>query len=135
MYNKTSLYPGINEMLKKLKNKGFITAVASNKFDLAVKDLCEKYFEDLIDCAYGENEKQGIKKKPSADIVLKILKQYNLTSQEAIYIGDSEVDIQTAQNCNIDCICVSWGFTTGQFLTENGAKNIIDSPDEIFKFI
>lgn len=135
MYNKTTLYNGIENMLKKLKQDNFIIAVASNKFDLAVKDLCKKYFTNLIDCAYGENEKQGINKKPSPDIVFKILEQYNLTPQKAIYVGDSEVDIQTAKNCGIDCISVSWGFKTKEFLTKNGAKNIIDTPDEIFKFI
>lgn len=135
MYNKTALYSGIAPMLKELKNRNFIIAVASNKFDLAVKELCEKYFGNLIDCAFGENEKAGINKKPAPDIVFKILENYNLTPQQAIYIGDSEVDIQTAKNSNIDCISVSWGFKTKDFLNQNGAKNIIDTPDEIFKYI
>lgn len=135
MYNKTSLYNGIEQMLKELKDRGFITAVASNKFDLAVKELCKKYFKGLIDYASGENEKIGIHKKPSPEIVLNILKEYKLPPQEAIYIGDSEVDIQTAINCNIDCISVSWGFKTKEFLIQNKAKNIIDKPEEIFNYI
>lgn len=135
MHNKTSLYNGIEQMLQKLKHRGFIVAVASNKFDSAVKELCLKYFNGLIDCANGENEKLGIKKKPSADIVMNILKQYNLSAQEAIYAGDSEVDIQTAANCNIDCISVSWGFKTKEYLLQNGAENIIDKPEEIFNYI
>lgn len=135
MYNKTSPYNGIEQMLKELKQKGFIIAVASNKFDLAVKELCKKYFGGLIDCAIGENEKIGIHKKPSPDIILNILKQYNLSPQEAIYIGDSEVDIQSAKNCNINCISVCWGFKTKEFLIKNNAENIIEKPEEIFKFL
>lgn len=135
MYNKTSLYQGIEQMLKKLKQKGFIIAVASNKFDLAVKELCNKYFSDLIDCAFGENEKAGIKKKPSPDIVLNILTKYNLLPEQALYVGDSEVDIQTAKNSGVECISVCWGFKTKEFLNQNEATNIIDTPEEIFNFI
>lgn len=135
MYNKTSLYQGIEQMLKKLKQKGFIIAVASNKFDLAVKELCNKYFSNLIDCAFGENEKAGIKKKPSPDIVLNILTKYNLLPEQALYVGDSEVDIQTAKNSGIECISVCWGFKTKEFLNQNEATNIIDTPEEIFNFI
>lgn len=135
MYNKTSLYQGIEQMLKKLKQKGFIIAVASNKFDLAVKELCNKYFSNLIDCAFGENEKAGIKKKPSPDIVLNILTKYNLLPEQALYVGDSEVDIQTAKNSGVECISVCWGFKTKEFLNQNEATNIIDTPEEIFNFI
>lgn len=135
MYNKTRLYSGIDTMLKNLKTKNIITAVTSNKFDLAVKELCKKYFSGLIDYAIGENEKCGINKKPAPDMVMTVLNEYNLLPEQALYIGDSEVDIQTAKNCNIECISVSWGFKTKEFLIQNGAKNIINTPDEIFKYI
>ena len=135
MYNKTSAYAGIEAMLEKIKNKNILTAVASNKFDLAVKELCEKYFGNLIDYAIGENEKYGINKKPAPDMILKILDKYGINSANALYVGDSEVDIQTAKNCKIKCISVTWGFKTREFLTENGGENIIDNPDEILKYI
>jgi len=131
MYNKTAPYQGITDMLKNLKEKGLIIAVVSNKFDLAVKELCEKYFPNLIDFCAGENEKEGIRKKPAPDTVLKVLEQYNLKNNDAIYVGDSEVDIQTAQNSDMPCISVSWGFKDREFLTNNGAKIIINTPTEI----
>lgn len=135
MYNKTVPYPNIINMLKNLKNHGFITAVVSNKFDTAVKELCEKYFPDLIDFCAGENESGGIKKKPAPDTVIKVLKNFNLKNNNAIYVGDSEVDIQTARNADIPCISVSWGFKDKDFLAESGAKIIIDTPEQITDFL
>lgn len=135
MFNKTAPYNGIIDMLKKLKNDGYKTAVVSNKFDSAVKDLCLKYFGSLIDFSAGENELSGIRKKPAPDTVLKVLKEFNLSFDEAIYVGDSEVDIQTAKNANIDCISVLWGFKNKEFLLNNGAKILISKPDEIFRYL
>lgn len=135
MYNKTAPYKGIIKMLGNLKQQGCTIAVVSNKFDIAVKELCNKYFPNLIDFAAGENEAEGIRKKPHPDTVLKVIKTFNANNNESIYVGDSEVDILTAKNANLECISVSWGFKTKQFLIENNAKIIIDTPEEIFKYI
>mgnify|MGYP002622203292 CR=1 FL=1 len=135
MYNKTVPYPGITNLLSELKLRGIKTAVVSNKFDLAVKGLCLKYFPSLIDFSAGEDEKNGIKKKPASDMVLSVLEEFNCSKNKAIYIGDSEVDIQTAQNSGLDSISVTWGFKNRNFLIGNGAKIIIDSPDEIIKYL
>ena len=135
MYHKTVPYNGIIQLLKELKTNDYKIAVVSNKFDLAVKDLCKKYFADLIDFSAGENENLGIKKKPAPDTVLKILNKFNLNSEQAVYIGDSEVDIQTAKNSNIQCISVTWGFKNREFLISNGATNIANSPQEIIEII
>jgi phosphoglycolate phosphatase len=135
MYNKTAPYPEIIDMLNALKTKGYKIAVVSNKFDLAVKSLCEKYFPNLIDFASGENEAAGIKKKPAPDTVLNVLKFFGLENSDAIYTGDSEVDIQTAKNCGMECISVTWGFKDKEFLVNNGAKNIVDSPSQITHFL
>ena len=135
MYNKTKPYSGIKELLSYLKNKGIKIAVVSNKFDKAVKELCEKYFPSMIDIALGENIKEGIRKKPAPDTVYKVLEHFGMTSDEAIYIGDSEVDIKTALNSNLPCISVTWGFKNREFLIKNGAEIIVDSPNEIIKYI
>lgn len=135
MYNKTSPYNGIISMLKRIKSLNIRTAVVSNKFDNAVKDLCKKYFEGLIDYSAGENEQKGIRKKPSPDGVLKVISNFNINSNQAIYVGDSEVDIQTAQNAKIEFIGVLWGFKNKEFLIDNGAKILISTPDEIFKYL
>ena len=135
MNNKTSPYEGIMDLLKELKSKNYKIAVVSNKFDLAVKGLCARYFADLVDIAIGENEKAGIKKKPAPDTVNQVLKNFNISNEEAIYIGDSEVDIMTAKNSNMDCISVTWGFKDKEFLIANDAKIIVNSPDEIISIL
>lgn len=135
MYNKTAPYDKIPKMLKTLKQKGYITAVVSNKFDMAVKELCSKYFPDLIDFAAGENEACGIRKKPAPDTVLKVLEKFNLTNNEAVYVGDSDVDIMTAKNSRMPCISVTWGFRNREFLIKHDAEIIIDSPDEIIDIL
>lgn len=135
MYNKTAPYNGIIEMLSNLKSKGIKIAVVSNKFDLAVKELCKKYFEGFIDFAAGENEAQGIKKKPAPDTVISVLNEFNFASEDAVYVGDSDVDIMTAKNSKMSCISVTWGFRDEKFLLENGATILINAPSEIYNHL
>ena len=116
MFNKTSPYEGIIPLLHDLKSNNYKIAVVSNKFDSAVRDLCTKYFNGLIDFAAGENEQFGIKKKPAPDTVLSVMKEFGATVDDTVYVGDSEVDIQTAQNAKIPCISVTWGFKNYDFL-------------------
>lgn len=135
MYNKTAPYNGIIEMLSNLKSKGIKIAVVSNKFDLAVKELCKKYFEGFIDFAAGENEAQGIKKKPAPDTVISVLNEFNFAPKDAVYVGDSDVDIMTAKNSKMPCISVTWGFRDEKFLLENGATILINAPSEIYNHL
>lgn len=135
MYNKTAPYNGIIEMLSNLKSKGIKIAVVSNKFDLAVKELCKKYFEGFIDFAAGENESQGIKKKPAPDTVISALNEFNFAPEDAVYVGDSDVDIMTAKNSKMSCISVTWGFRDEKFLLENGATILINAPSEIYNHL
>lgn len=135
MYNRTVPYNGIIEMLSNLKSKGIKIAVVSNKFDLAVKELCKKYFEGFIDFAAGENEAQGIKKKPAPDTVLSVLNEFNFAPEDAVYVGDSDVDIMTAKNSKMPCISVTWGFRDKKFLLENGATILINAPSEIYNHL
>ena len=135
MYNKTAPYNGIIEMLSNLKSKGIKIAVVSNKFDLAVKELCKKYFEGFIDFAAGENEAQGIKKKPAPDTVTSVLNEFNFAPEDAVYVGDSDVDIMTAKNSKMPCISVTWGFRDEKFLLENGATILINAPSEIYNHL
>ena len=129
----TKPYPHIIETLAALKSRGYKLAVVSNKFDAAVKPLCQKYFKSLIDVAIGQSK--DTKKKPASDTVYIALDELGSTSETSIYVGDSEVDIQTAKNSGMDCISVSWGFKTKEFLKQNGASVIIDTPLEIFNYI
>ena len=127
----TRPYDGIIELLSALKQQGKQIAVVSNKFDAATKALCDKYFPNLIDIALGENEAEGIRKKPAPDMVLKAMKQLHATPDECVYIGDSDVDFHTAQNAGIPCISVLWGFRTKEFLQSHGATVFVEKPEEI----
>ena len=127
MYKHTAPYDGILDTLKELRSKGCKIGVVSNKFDTAVKELCKKYFGDLIDTAIGQSD--DVPKKPAPDGVFKALKE--LKADNAIYIGDSEVDVQTAKNAKLPCIGVIWGFRDKKNL--EGADFIIDKPCDIIK--
>lgn len=133
MYNKTRLFDGIDEMLAELNSRGYKIAVVSNKFDAAVKELCEKYFCGKIEIAIGESEE--VRKKPAPDSVLKAMEVLNCHPELTYYIGDSEVDIETAKNAGLKCISVSWGYKDKDFLKEHGASTIVDRPLEILKIL
>lgn len=122
----TKPYPGVMEMLESLRQRGKKVAVVSNKFYAATQALCRHFFGDLVTVAIGERE--GIRKKPAPDTVIEALAQLNVGKDRAVYIGDSDVDIMTAQNCGMPCISVLWGFRDHDFLIEHGATTLITSP-------
>lgn len=127
----TRPYDGITEMLTTLRQRGCRTAVVSNKFDAATKELCRHFFPDTIEVAVGEHEAEGIRKKPAPDTVNEALSQLGVDGQHAVYVGDSDVDLQTARNAGLPCISVLWGFRDKDFLTANGATTFIASPAEL----
>ena len=127
--DKTKPYDGIMELLDALKEQGIKLAVVSNKADYAVKALCEQYFSGIFDEAVGE--RVGIARKPAPDTVNEVLKSLQIEKSQAVYIGDSEVDVQTAQNAEMDCIAVDWGFRDREVLIEAGAERIVSTPAEV----
>lgn len=130
---KTKPYDGIKDVLSKLRKAGCLTAVVSNKADFAVQDLCRDYFDGLFDFAVGERE--GIKKKPEPDSVFEVLGKLNISKEDAVYIGDSDVDFATSINAGMDVIMVGWGFRDEEFLRDKGAERIIKQPSEILDII
>lgn len=130
---KTAPYDGIINVLEELKENDYKIAVVSNKFDSAVKELCKKYFSDYLEIAIGETKQ--IKRKPAPDTVYEAMKQLNAKKEECIYVGDSEVDVQTSKNAGISCIGVTWGFRTREVLEKEGAEYVIDTPEEIFEVL
>lgn len=129
MENRTAPYPGVLELLEHLQAAGIRTAVVSNKFDGAVKGLCQNYFGSRIPVAIGES--QGVARKPAPDTVFRALAELGAGADRAVYVGDSDVDIATARNAGLPCISVSWGFRDADFLTAHGARRIVDSPAEL----
>ena len=132
--DQTKEYDGITPLLLELKARGVQTAVVSNKADFAVKTLSKEYFANLLQEAVGENEAAGIAKKPAPDSLLAVMKKLKAEKATTVYIGDSEVDIQTAKNAGVDCISVVWGFKDEAFLKANGAKTLVSKPREILDF-
>jgi len=129
--DKTQPYEGIPEMLCELKARGCRLAVVSNKFYKATQDLIAHFFGDTIQVAIGEHEAEGIRKKPAPDTVFEALRQLNAEKEGAVYIGDSDVDLETAKNCGIPCISVLWGFRSREFLLQHGATTFVESPKEL----
>lgn len=127
----TRPYPGIVEMLSRLKARGKHLAVVSNKFDAATKELIAHFFGSLVEVAIGENEAQGVRKKPAPDTVNEALRQLGVGKERAVYVGDSDVDLQTAFNSHLPCISVLWGFRDRDFLAAHGATHFVESPQEI----
>lgn len=133
MYNKTGLYDGIMEMLEELKKNNYKLAIVSNKFDRAVKELAKDFFADYINVAIGESG--GVRKKPEPDCVFEALQELGTNPSEAIYVGDSEVDVETAGNAGLPCVGVTWGFRDRQLLIDEGADYIIDNPMELMDLL
>lgn len=131
----TKPYEGIIPLLEELKRRGIKTAVVSNKADFAVKKLAEGYFQGLLQEAVGENEEGGIRKKPAPDSLLAVMERLGAGTRSTVYIGDSEVDIQTAKNAGVECISVTWGFKDKAFLVENGAAVLVETPKELLSVL
>lgn len=127
----TQPYPGIPEALAELKAKGCRLAVVSNKMMAATVELCRHFFSDTIEVAIGEHEAEGIRKKPAPDTVFAALRELGVEKSGAVYVGDSDVDVQTAANSGLPCISVLWGFRDRDFLIQHGAKTFISAPSEL----
>lgn len=133
MNDHTAPYPGIIELLKKLKNSGYRVAIVSNKPDQPVKGLCERFFQDLIPVAIGESPQ--VARKPAKDTVVAAMEELDAGKDDCIYIGDSEVDVLTAKNSGIPCVLVTWGFRDRETLEKLGAWKIVDTAEELGKVL
>lgn len=131
--DKTKPYEGILDLLLELRRAGVFTAVVSNKADFAVKALADRYFGGLFDVAVGE--KENVPRKPAPDSVFAVMRALGCTASESVHIGDSDVDVETAKNANVDGIFVQWGFRSAEVLRACGAKTLVSRPEEIAKII
>lgn len=132
---KTKPYDGVTACLQGLREKGIKTAVLSNKADGAVKSLVETFFSGLLDEAAGENESMGVRKKPAPDGLFTVIERLGVKKSKTLYVGDSDVDIATARNAGVACVCVTWGFRDRAFLTAHGATTLVDTPQEILSLV
>lgn len=125
----TKPYPGVIDMLTELKAHGKNLAIVSNKFYAATQELCQHFFGGLVTVAIGERD--DIRKKPAPDTVIEAMRQLGVDNHNAVYVGDSDVDIMTARNSSMPCISVLWGFRDKDFLTAHGATTFISKPEEL----
>ena len=125
----TKPYPGVVEALRRLKDAGKKLAVVSNKPDAAVRLLSDEHFGALMDVAIGETP--TLRRKPAPDTVDAALAALGAEKTGAVYVGDSEVDVATAQNAGLPLIAVSWGFRSREALQAAGATTIVDTPEEL----
>lgn len=123
---KTRPYDGILEALEEIC-KEFPVAVVSNKPDRATKPLCRDYFGDGI---FALGQRDDIPKKPAPDMLFAAMKEIGVDT--CIYVGDSEVDVQTAQAAGVPCLSVLWGFRDKECLTQHGAKHFCHDPKQLF---
>ena len=129
----TCLYPGIASLLTALHAKGYRMAVVSNKLQKGVDELSETFFNGVIDVAIGEQP--GIPRKPEPDMVRHALDRLGVKKEEAIYVGDSDVDLQTASNAGLPCISVLWGFRSRDFLVAHGATVFAEQPQDVLALV
>lgn len=127
---KTKPYAGVTELLEKLRERGVRTAVVSNKPDEAVKKLNGEYFGGRMDYALGPVE--GRRCKPWPDMVETAMEALGAEKDSTVYVGDSEVDVQTGKNAGLDVIAVSWGFRDREQLIAAGAERIAETAEELY---
>lgn len=130
--HKTRPYDGVQQLVAELSRRGYRLAIVSNKNDTALNDLRKIYFPEI---AIAVGDRDGLAKKPSPEPVLLALSLLGSSKERSVYIGDSEVDFQTAQNTQMDCIMVSWGFRTPETLHALGAENIAANAAEVLNAI
>lgn len=131
--DKTRPYDGVIDLIQSLKNHGYMIAVNTNKVESAAIELCKTYFPNLFDIISGS--RKGMPPKPAPDGVYEILERANVTKEEAVFIGDSDVDLQTGINAGTDVIGVDWGFRGADFLKSQGATNIAMQPKDVEEIV
>lgn len=129
----TRPYTGITELLRNLSASGVKCAVLSNKADSAVKTLCDIHFKGDFSVVRGETEE--VRRKPCPDGFYQIMNSLGATKEDTLYIGDSEVDVESAKNAGIDLICVDWGFRSRDVLIKAGARQVAHSVFELERMI
>ncbi|MBQ9934732.1 MAG: HAD-IA family hydrolase [Lachnospiraceae bacterium] len=128
--DKTAPYQGVVQVMEHFSGKGIKMAIVSNKVHEAVLALRDKFFP-YVEVAIGDMD--GMLRKPAPDSCYKALELLGSTKEEAVYIGDSEVDLLTAKNAELDCITVLWGFRDKDYLIEQGATIFVETPEELEK--
>ena len=133
LMNKTKPYDGIMELLRYLSENKYKIAVVSNKFQEGVTKLNNHYFSEYIQVAIGRSS--DIRKKPYADIALKAIDDLDSSKDKCLYIGNCEIDFETAKNAKLPFVGVVWGFRNKKFLEDMGADYIVNTPHDLISIL
>lgn len=129
----TKPYPGVTDVLDALIARGVKMGVVSNKIDFAVRELSSRYFGSSMQVTVGDDPSR--RRKPAPDSVFEAMRQMGVTAEETVYVGDSEVDVQTARNAGVTCCAVSWGFRSEACLRNAGAEHIAATAQELLALL
>lgn len=127
-------YTGMKELMDHLHTKGIRTALVSNKpHRFTARMIDSIYPNDSFSMVLGMLPKFA--KKPDPEPLMFVLNELGVKPEEALYVGDSEVDIEFAKNTGMPCISVTWGLRTKEQLLEAGAGTLVDTPEELYSAI
>jgi len=129
----TKEYPGISLMLNTLKDSGFLLAVNSNKNDIPTQKLISHFFPGIF--SYVQGRRDDIPRKPDPAGAYACMNSLGCSKEETVYIGDSDVDIETSVNAGITGISVAWGYQSEERLISAGAKRIFNKTDKLCRFL
>ncbi len=130
----TAPYSGIIEMLETLQQRGIAVAIASNKTHAAMPALIAHYFPTITFLA-ATGHKKGVPLKPDPTIVEEIINMSDVSKENILYVGDTQVDMQTAEAAQLTSVGVLWGFRDRNELETAGAKHIIEKPNELLNIV
>lgn len=131
--DETRPYPGIEALFAELKRRGIALGVVTNKTHSDACAMIRSLFGTTVDITIGK--KDGCRPKPAPDAVDAAIKELHTARERTLYVGDSEVDFQTAQNAGMDCVLVSWGYRDRDILEKLPAPALIDAPEELLKYL
>lgn len=126
----TEPYPGIEELLDTLSERGFVLATLSNKLDSLTRLIVEETL-GLDRFRVVQGALAGVPKKPDPGAALEIVSSMAVSPGETLFVGDSSIDMKTAQNAGMQSCAVTWGYRTREELVEAGAGYLVDTPAEI----
>ncbi|MBB6716139.1 HAD family hydrolase [Clostridium gasigenes] len=129
MVDETKPYEGICELLDELRRLGIKLAVVSNKPHEFTTEMVKNYFNNKIDMVFGQRKNYQV--KPNPETIFEVMNEFELEKEECVYVGDSNVDMQTAKNAEVKSIGVSWGFRGRKELEESGANIVVDTVEEL----
>ncbi|MEA1973404.1 MAG: HAD family hydrolase [Candidatus Cloacimonadota bacterium] len=133
-HNKTTIYDGISDLIDYINSQELKLAILSNKPDNFTKKTIDYFFDGIeFDAVWGKKEKYLL--KPNPESALAMIRELEVKSEEVLYVGDTKIDMKTANNCGFCSVGVLWGFRTENELQENGADYIVNSPSDIIEII